>query len=35
MLMESISLKDRILLENIPSGKEYLHLNYRCYEART
>ena len=26
MLMESISLKDRILLENIPSGKEYLHL---------
>ena len=26
MLMESISLTDRILLENIPSGKEYLHL---------
>ena len=26
MLMESISLKDRILLENIPSGKEYLNL---------
>ena len=26
MLMDSISLKDRILLENIPSGKEYLHL---------
>ena len=25
MLLESISLKDRILLENIPSGKEYLH----------
>lgn len=26
MLMESISMKDRILLENIPSGKEHLHL---------
>ena len=26
MLMDSISLKDRILLENIPSGKEYLHI---------
>lgn len=25
ILMECISLKDRILLENIPSGKEYLH----------
>ena len=25
MLMESASMKDRILLENIPSGKEYLH----------
>ena len=25
MLMESSSLKDRIMLENIPAGKEYLH----------
>ena len=26
MLMESSALKDRILLENIPSGREYLQL---------